>query len=146
MIKRENMWNIVLTSLVTAAFAVLGWLALSVIQLQNQYAAETAEKELRNDVTDVMNDVDKRLAVIEAVMIFRGGGSAAVKEEIPIPIPPMMQMPQPIPFDPFDESADEESALEAAPEPQMQEPQMQQQQQQQRNFEAPRYNLRKRND
>jgi hypothetical protein len=65
----------------------LGWLAISVIQLQNQYAAESAEKQLRQDVTDVLNDVDKRLAVMEAMMIMN---HQRAPEPAPSPPTPLM--------------------------------------------------------
>lgn len=66
--RKEQVWNAILAAVGTALLAVIGWLALSVIQLQTRNAAEDAEEELRQDITDVMNDVDKRLAVIEALM------------------------------------------------------------------------------
>ena len=124
--KRETTMSIIWTALGTAALGVIGWLCLSVIHLQNQYAAESAEKKLRQDVTDVMNDVDKRLAVIEALMTR----SAAAE-----PVPPA---PVPVPYDPF-----VPDLLQQAPEPPMapmEEPE--EEPQQQRQF-APRYDLRK---
>jgi len=66
--RKEHVWNAVLAAIATALLGIVGWLSLSVIHLQNQQAAEDAEKKLRADITDVMNDVDKRLAVIEALM------------------------------------------------------------------------------
>lgn len=120
MIKRENVWNVVLASVIAAIFAVFGWLASAVIQLQNQYAAETAEKELRVDVTDIMNDVDKRLAVIEAIMVFR---DKTAMQQVDLPIPPL-------PSDPIaqdDASTPDNFAPNNAA---------------QRGFNAPRYDLR----
>lgn len=120
MIKRENVWNVVLTSVVAAIFAVFGWLVSAVIQLQNQYAAETAEKELRVDVTDIMNDVDKRLAVIEAIMVFRDKAAT----QVDLPIPPL---PAPDPIVQDDDSAPDGFAPNNI---------------MQRGFNAPRYDLR----
>lgn len=99
--QKGTVWNAFLAALMTASFAVIGWLTLSVIKLQNQYAAETAEKQLRQDITDVMNDVDKRLAIIEALML-RG----AMREqqlldpevpEAPAPPDPDEAAPEPLP-------------------------------------------------
>ena len=66
--KREQVLNTSFAAVGTAVLAVIGWLALSVIQLQTHNAAENAEKQLRDDITDIMNDVDKRLAIIEALI------------------------------------------------------------------------------
>lgn len=96
--KKEVIWNSFLAALITASFAIIGWLSLSVVKLQNQYAAEAAEKQLRQDITDVLNDVDKRLAVIEAVVVVRGGQPLQVVPQI-LPTPPE---PMPMPVEPGD--------------------------------------------
>lgn len=88
MMKREMLWNSIQAAVITGLLAVIGWLALAVINLQNQRAADDAENQLRQSITDAMNDVDKRLAVIEALISQRtvvaapvattsGGGSGS---------------------------------------------------------------------
>lgn len=101
--RKEQIWNAILAAVGTALLAVIGWLALSVIQLQTRNAAEDAEENLRQDITDVMNDVDKRLAVIEAL----------VRRE-PRTTPPMPDFSVPNMFG-DDESDDEDTPPEPLP-------------------------------
>jgi hypothetical protein len=135
--KKEVIWNSFLAALMTAAFAIIGWLSLSVIKLQNQYAAETAEKQLRQDITDVLNDVDKRLAVIEAVVVVRGGEPLHVQravvepEPIPVPVPPDDLPDPPSPGDPAPDQGKPDELRAPFEIPEMQAPP-----------QVPRYDLR----
>lgn len=66
-IKRETFWGIIITALCTAFITVMGWIILEIIDLKNKQAVAEAEDDLRDKITDVFNDIDKRMAVIEAI-------------------------------------------------------------------------------
>lgn len=111
-------WNVAGGSIITANLAVIGWLAISVIDLQRENAAKRAETDLRGEVTDVLNDVDKRLAVIEAIMIFSGKENTTTKEIIPDPLGPLgpPEIPIPVPYGlPDGSSAGEKEEEEGGP-------------------------------
>lgn len=99
---------------ITAVLGVLGWMALSVVTLQSQMAADRAEDALRDDLQDAFNDIDKRLAVMENNQQWMGRRQQP--ETIPVP------MPAPVMYDPVDPFDDVEAAMEPEPIPPAPEP------------------------
>jgi hypothetical protein len=100
-VMKTQIWNIVLTGIVTALLAVLGYLFISVSQLQSresaQIAVEFTDQDadlLRQKLTDVMTDIDIRLRLIERDIewikaIPKLAENNALSDETPIaqPIP-----------------------------------------------------------
>lgn len=121
----QTIWNALFTTLGLAILGVMGWQSLAIMSLQNDMASFKATRfteadgqrmlnELRNDVTDISTDIDKRLALMEnntiwmRTLIFAAHGdqthsqtfnnveSALPKTKVPIPLapkPPTLQLP-----------------------------------------------------
>lgn len=68
-IKRETLWGIIITALCTGFMATVGWMILEIIDIKNKQAVSEAEDDLRMSITDAFNDIDKRIAVIEALNV-----------------------------------------------------------------------------
>jgi hypothetical protein len=94
---------------ITAVLGVLGWMALSVVTLQSQMAADRAEDALRDDLQDAFNDIDKRLAVMENNQQWMGRRQQP--EPVPVPMPAPAMMPYDI-VEPFEDIGED-----LAPEP-----------------------------
>ena len=65
---RKTVWNAVLTAAAVAVFGWMGWISMSIIELQRHTTnrfTDTDAASLRADITDVTTDIDKRLSLNE---------------------------------------------------------------------------------
>ena len=121
-VMKNNIWNIVLTTIATGLLGILGYLLLNLVSLQttqHTIKATVFTKEdsaiLRQQLTDVMNDIDTRIQLIErdiswikpgggvpimkqfddiGSLVPEGGGDGASFAPIPMPDPPSPEQQQ----------------------------------------------------
>lgn len=67
-----NYWNIIFTSVMTALLGCLGYVLISISDLQRKDASRDATEfstkdadRLRQDLTDIMTDIDLRISLME---------------------------------------------------------------------------------
>ena len=110
---KNNLWNILLTTLATAILGLLGWILLHVTALEQASARRDAVEftrqdaaQLQRDITEIVTDVDMRLRLIERDIQWLKGGSMIsqmygdppqpdpppLDEEVPSPPPPRYKL------------------------------------------------------
>ena len=105
---KDNIWNIVLGTLATAILGLLGYVLLNLGEMQQQNAQQQAleftitdANKLHDELTDIMNDVDMRLRLLERdIQWLRSSRNnlGFYGEALPSPDPPIEgEQPDPTP-------------------------------------------------
>ena len=91
---KTQLYNIVLTAVITALLTMLGYLFINVSQLQSDESARKAveftnqdAEILKQKLTDVMTDIDIRLRLIERDIEWIKAIPKLAENNIPIPSP-----------------------------------------------------------
>ena len=81
---KHSIWyNSLVGAIGTALVAVLGWLCLKVSEHTAELQSAKTERDVREDVTDVLGDVDRRLAIIETHMDWMRSRAAGIQPQGP---------------------------------------------------------------
>jgi hypothetical protein len=118
---RSALWNALLTVGGIALTAWMGWISLSIIDIQTSTQDRFTNldgERMRQDITDITTDIDRRLSLsendtrwVKSIIMSSGVIEKHTFGHVGNVLPPMM-MPQPIP-----QPAPDPEQLEPAPAP-----------------------------